>query len=178
MHRIEHFTVTYPNQVSRAASLGLGISHTIGHVYYWGQAFLDWVLGPERAMRIDPVHDDNFNKLCFSFHSNSPVTDVNPLLYNKKTITRLMYPNGLILGAKQRVGLEEALRWVTTNAAKQVLMGDEIGSLEVDKNADLAISGDDLSKTRPENIDEVKVVGTWLEGREVWSLWQEEEKHD
>ena len=89
-----------------------------------------------------------------------------------------MYPNGLILGEKQRVWLEEALRWVTTNAAKQVLMGDEIGSLEVDKNADLAISGDDLSKTRPENIDEVKVVGTWLEGREVWSLWQEEEKHD
>lgn len=89
-----------------------------------------------------------------------------------------MYPNGLILGEKQRVGLEEALRWMMTNAAKQVLMRDEIGSLAVDKNADLVILGDDLSKTKPENIDEVKIVGTWLEGREVWSLWQEEERHD
>lgn len=34
MHRIEHFTVTSSNQVSRAASLGLGISHTIGNIYY------------------------------------------------------------------------------------------------------------------------------------------------
>ena len=40
MHRIEHFTVTSPAQVSRTASLSLGISHNIGHVYYWGQAFI------------------------------------------------------------------------------------------------------------------------------------------
>ena len=38
---------------------------------------------------------------------------------------------------------------MTTNAAKKVLMGDEIESLEVGKNADLVILGEDLSKTKP-----------------------------
>ena len=60
-----------------------------------------------------------------------------------------MYSNGQSLGETQHVGLEEALREVTINAAKQVLMGDEIGSLEVGKNADLIILGEDLSKTKP-----------------------------
>jgi hypothetical protein len=39
MHRIDHFTVTNKEQISRAEELGVGISHTIGHVGYWGGAF-------------------------------------------------------------------------------------------------------------------------------------------
>ncbi|KAK3170685.1 hypothetical protein OEA41_002767 [Lepraria neglecta] len=104
MQRIEHFTVTSPAQVSRAASLGLGISHTIGHVYYWGQAFIHWVLGPDRAMRIDPVHGDSSKIFCYSFHNDSPVTNVNPLLHIKTAISRLMYSNGQILGENAACG--------------------------------------------------------------------------
>ncbi|KAL2042479.1 hypothetical protein N7G274_004972 [Stereocaulon virgatum] len=123
-------------------------------------------------MRIDPVHDDNCHELCFSFNSDSPVTDVGPLLYIKTAISTLM-TNGGILGRKQCVELETALRGVTTNAAKQVLMADEIESLEVGKNADLVILCEDLTRTKPEKIHGVRVVGTWLEGREVWSLKDE-----
>ena len=174
-HRIEQFTVVSLNQVNRAAKLGLRISHTIGHVCYWGQKFIDSVLGADRAMRIDPVHDDDNNELSYSFHSDSPVTDVNPLLYVKTAITRLMYPNGNILGVKQCVGLKTALEGVTINAARQVHLGDEIGSLEVGKNADLVILAEGLTTTKHEDIDNVNVVGAWLEGREVWSLWQGED---
>ena len=126
MYRIEHFNVTSHNQVERAANLGLGISHTLGHVYYCGQAFKEWVLGHDRAMRIDPVHDDICHELFFSFNSDSPVTDVALLLYIKTAISRLM-TNGEVLGRKQCVGLQTALRGVTTNATKQVLMGDGLG---------------------------------------------------
>ena len=170
MHRIEHFTVTSsgcPNQVTRAAALGLGVSHTIGHVYYWGQAFKEWVLGCHRAMRIDPVHDDSDHNLSFSFHSDSPVTDVYPLLYIKTAVNRLMYNSHKTLGEDQRVDLETALRGVTINAAEHVLMGDEIGSLEVGKSADLVILGEDIRKAPQERIDEIKVVETWLKGRKV-----------
>ena len=167
-HRIEHFTVTSPcppNQVTRAAALGLGISHTIGHVYYWGQAFIEWVLGCDRAMRIVPVRDDSTNNLVFSFHSDSPVTDVNPLLYIKTAVTRLMYKFKDVLGEEQRVDLETALRGVTINAAEHALLGGVIGSLEVGKDADLVVLGEDIRKA--ERIDEIKVVETWLKGRKI-----------
>ncbi|PVG04323.1 hypothetical protein CPB86DRAFT_810165 [Serendipita vermifera] len=40
MHRIEHFTVAGDSQRERAKELGLAISHTIGHVRYWGPHIL------------------------------------------------------------------------------------------------------------------------------------------
>lgn len=47
MHRIEHFTVTTPEQIKRAKELGFSVSHTIGHVRYWGHTskdiFSEWI---------------------------------------------------------------------------------------------------------------------------------------
>jgi len=61
-------------------ALGLGVSHTIGHVYYWGKTMLDWVLGPPRAERIDPVADDVKDGVIYSFHSDSPLYALDPLM--------------------------------------------------------------------------------------------------
>ncbi|KAG8893844.1 hypothetical protein FRC00_009950, partial [Tulasnella sp. 408] len=110
MHRIEHFTVSNTAQVEKAASLGLGVSHTIGHVYYWGETFRNWVLGPERAARIDPIKDDVDKEVVYSFHSDSPLTEPDPLLFVRTAVTRLKYDSKEVLGDAQRVTLEEALR--------------------------------------------------------------------
>ncbi|KAL9608267.1 MAG: hypothetical protein Q9167_006891 [Letrouitia subvulpina] len=57
-HRIEHFTVTEEEQLQTARNLGLAVSNTIGHVNYWGSTFNDYVLGTDRAQRIDPVNSE------------------------------------------------------------------------------------------------------------------------
>ena len=106
-------------------------------------------------MRIDPVHDDSTNNFSFSFYSDSPVTDVYALLYIKTAVTRLMYKSNEVLGQKQRVDLETALRGVTVNAAEHVLMGDVIESLEV---GNLVVLGEDIRKA--ERINKIKVLET------------------
>ncbi|KAF5369713.1 hypothetical protein D9615_010158 [Tricholomella constricta] len=170
-HRIEHFTVTKPEQLVHAKRLGLGVSHTIGHVYYWGNVFRTWVLGPERAERLDPVAEDAANGLVFSFHSDSPVTDVDPLLYVRTAVMRQMYGRDPrdVLGREQRVDLETALRGVTINAARHVMLGEQIGSLEVGKSADLVVLDRDPREVSPSDLDKVRVEQTWLRGRLVWS---------
>lgn len=148
-HRIEHFTVCNTTQVQKAASLGLGVSHTIGHVYYWGETFQNWVLGPERAARIDPVKDDVDGKLVYSFHSDSPLTEPDPLLFVRTAVTRLKYGSNEVLGPEQRVTLEEALRGVTINPARQLNLEHRIGTLEEGKY-------------------NIEIRQTWYKGKKVY----------
>jgi hypothetical protein len=54
---MEHFTVNAEVQVKQADRIGVVPSFTIGHVDYWGAAFIDHIIGPERAKRIDPAGD-------------------------------------------------------------------------------------------------------------------------
>ncbi len=64
---------------------------------------------------------------------------------------------------------EEALKFVTLNPAKQLKIDDRVGSLEVGKDADIALwSGDPLSAfTRCE--------ATWVDGRLMFSLERDEQ---
>jgi imidazolonepropionase-like amidohydrolase len=61
----------------------------------------------------------------------------------------------------------EALRFVTINPAKQLMIDDRVGSLEIGKDADVAVwSGDPMSSyTRCER--------TFVDGRELFSLEQD-----
>jgi predicted amidohydrolase YtcJ len=168
-HRIEHFTVTSDDQLAHAARLGLAVSQTIGHVHYWGASFRDHVLGPERARRIDPLADDERHGLSFSLHSDSPVTPVDPLLYVRTAVTRLVRGSGEVLGPEQRVSLESALRAVTIEAARHALVDDRAGSLEPGKQADLVVLDRDPRMVAPEDLHELEVVETWVGGhRRRW----------
>ena len=53
-HRIEHCSILHDDQIARMKALELSPSFLIGHVHYWGRAFRDEILGPERANRLDP----------------------------------------------------------------------------------------------------------------------------
>lgn len=167
MHRIEHFTVCNTDQIEKAKGLGLGVSHTIGHVYYWGDTFQKWVLGPERAARIDPIKDDATKELVYSFHSDSPLTEPDPLLFVRTAVTRLMYETDNVLGPEQCVTLEEALRGVTVNPAKQLNLGHCIGSLEKGKSADLVILGQDPRTVDPVDLHKIPIHQTWYKGKKV-----------
>ncbi|KAF3920281.1 hypothetical protein AA313_de0208814 [Arthrobotrys entomopaga] len=171
MHRIEHFTVAQPDQVLRVKGLDVGVSHTMGHVHYWGDAFRSDILGVERAERIDPVADDVRDGVCYSFNSDSPVTDADPLLWVSTAITRKVYGSGNVLGEKQRVGLLDALKGVTVNPARQIMRDKELGTLEGGKKADFVVLSEDVRMFEWDRRDvgDLKVLETWVGGRKVWA---------
>ncbi|KAE9369126.1 amidohydrolase 3 [Stipitochalara longipes BDJ] len=169
MHRLEHFTVTTREQVQRAKKLNLGVSHTIGHVKYWGYAFSNYILDFDRADRIDPVKDDLESELVYSFNSDSPVSQADALSFVSTAATRRMYKDGVldgVLGQDQTVNVEAALAGVTINPAKQVMLDSEIGSLEKGKDANFVILTQDISSVTVDakDIDSTWVKETWFKG--------------
>ena len=166
LHRIEHFTVTSPDQVAKAQRLGLGVCHTMSHVWNWGAAFEDWVLGKERGSRIDPVGDDVKLGVTYAFNADAPLVPVNPLQDAQGAFSRKVKGTERVIGKEQAVDLEQALRGITTNAAKLLMMEDTIGSLEVGKSADLVIL--DRNPCGLADLTEIKVLETWLQGSRVF----------
>jgi predicted amidohydrolase YtcJ len=164
-HRIEHFTVADDEHAARAAALGLSLSHTINHIYFWGESFRDHVLGPRRAAQIHALARDVQHGICTSCHSDSPVSPVDPLLALRTATTRLMRGSDDVLGPFQQLELAAALRTVTCNPARQVLLDGQVGVLRPGMLADLVLLDRDPREVPPERLHELRVLETWLGGR-------------
>lgn len=166
--RIEHFTVNNESQVKKAVKLGVIPSFTIGHVDYWGAAFNNHIIGAERAKRIDPAGDFKRAGGKFTLHSDTPVSPVGPLNYISEEVTRLwQLPPQKALGPDQAVSVDDAIRAVTIDAAYQIFADNIVGSLEVGKQADLVILEKNPRQTPPADIRNIKVKGTWIDGKPV-----------
>jgi hypothetical protein len=68
----------------------------------------------------------------------------------------------------ERVDIETLIRGYTIDAAYQLHMEDEIGSLEVGKKADLVVLDRNLFETDPYEIHQTKVVMTVMDGEVVY----------
>lgn len=166
--RIEHFTVNHPSQVQQAVKLGVIPSFTIGHVDYWGAAFHNHIIGAERAKRIDPAAEFKRAGGRFTLHSDTPVSNVGPLNYITESVTRMwQLPPTKVLGPDQTISVDDAIRAITIDAAYQIFADTLIGSLEVGKQADLVILEKNPRKTKPEEIRNIKVISTWIDGKQV-----------
>lgn len=163
MHRLEHVTADVAREhLARAATLGLSVSHLIAHVHRWGHAFKSWVLGHSRAANIDPVQDSVHSGVTWSFHSDSPVSESDPLQFVETAVEREMEGTKEVLGPRQRINVEEAFAGITYNPAIQLGAAGEIGSLEWGKKADFVILDRDPRKAN--HITDINVLETWIGG--------------
>ena len=167
--RIEHFTLPTEAQITKAAKLGVVPGFTIGHTDYWGEAFHDHLLGPERANRIDPSASLIKNGMRFAYHSDSPVSPIHPLKYASEGASRLwQVAPQKVLNAKEKVSINDALKAVTIDPAYQLKMDDKIGSIEAGKYADFAIVNQNPLKTDAYKIRDIQVNETWVNGQQVF----------
>lgn len=87
-NRIEHCTVTRPEQYTTMQTLGVTPSYLNNHVYIWGDTFYENILGPERANRLDAAADALGKGMPFSFHCDYATSLPEPLRYMQTAVTR------------------------------------------------------------------------------------------
>ncbi len=168
-HRIEHCSIAYDGHFRRMAAAGISPSFLMNHVYYWGKALRDNILGPDRANRLDAVASALRHGLRPSFHSDYSVSPICPLRSVQTAVTRSMRDGGGVLNADERISAEAALCAVTIDAAWQTHTDTVLGSLEPGKHADLAILSSDPRRADPSAIGEITVQQTRLGGAVTWT---------
>lgn len=168
-HRIEHCSILDKGQIARMAKLGVSPSFLIGHVHYWGRAFQERLLGPQRADRLDPCRSALAGGLKISLHSDYNVTPIDPLRCIENAVVRDMREGGGVLNANECITPLQAIRAMTIDAAWQCHLDHLCGSLEVGKVADFVVLERDPTQVAPKEIGKIAIHSTWLDGERRFS---------
>jgi predicted amidohydrolase YtcJ len=165
--RVEHLGACRKEQFERAAALGVEASMGPFQFIYWGD-LLDGTMFPSGIGSQWQAIGDAFDAgLEPSFHNDGSVTPPDVLLNIQSMVTRTTI-SGTVHGLNQKLTLDQALRAVTVNGARQLFVGDRLGSLEAGKVADLVeLSADPYAVDPATLATEVTVRGTWVGGHRI-----------
>jgi predicted amidohydrolase YtcJ len=164
VNRIEHSTMARPDQILRMKKLGVQPSFLMNHVRFYGAAYREQIFGAERAAFMDPAGACVRAGLPFTLHSDAPCSPPGSLALIGTAVTRRCIIDGSVVGPDQAISLDDAIRAVTIDAARQIGQGDRLGSLEKGKEADFTILESDPYKVSPDAIADIKVSETWVAG--------------
>ncbi len=169
LNRVEHATMARADQIERMKRLGCEPSFMTDFVHLYGADYRDKLFGPERAAFMVPVGAAAKAGIGYSLHTDNPAAGLplNPMRLVETAVTRRCMTDGSVIGPDLAVTVDQALRGITLYAARQLGMGDRIGSLEVGKEADFTLLESDPYATDPGQLSAIKVSETWVEGARV-----------
>jgi predicted amidohydrolase YtcJ len=158
--RIEHAMFATARQAEKMARLGVTAVVQPGHLWAYGSSVarsgIDAYLPPiPTRVLLDAG-------VTVALSSDGPTAPWDPLHILRVAVDRRT-AEGRVLRPDQAMTREEALRAATVVAAQAARVGEEKGSIEPLKQADLAVlTGDPFDPA-------TRVRETWIQGRKVWS---------
>lgn len=164
LHRIEHNALITPEQLARAKQLGVELSFFIDHLWFYGDR-LPEIVGETRLQRYMPLSSAIEAGHKITFHGDHPATPIAPFRSLRTAVQRQSRNGGPTLGINETIPLNKALEAMTINAARQLGMEKEVGSLEVGKVADLVRLSANPLALHPNQLATIDVKQTWLAGQ-------------
>ncbi|GAA0199199.1 amidohydrolase [Kangiella japonica] len=167
-HRIEHAQVVVPEDIPMFAKLGVIASmqptHATSDMNMAGDR-----LGEERLEGAYAWRTFLDNDVIIASGSDFPVEKANPFLGLHAAVTRQDSDNQPTDGwlPSQRLSVTEALKSFTIDAAYAGFWETKVGSLESGKKADFILVDKDIFTVPEEQIDDVQVLETWIDGKRV-----------
>ncbi len=133
-------------------------------------ALTEPTLGPARSRWLYPIASVMRTGAMVVFGSDWSVSSMNPLDGMQVGITRLGLKDstGLSWIPQEKVELATMIEGYTINGAYLNFEEQETGSLEVGKAADLVVLDRNLFDVSPQDIHQVRVMLTLLEGKTVY----------
>lgn len=99
--------------------------------------------------------------------SDWPITTADPWQAIYQAVSR-KGPKG-VLNAAEAIDRESLFQAYTLNAARALLLDQQIGSLKPGKQADMVVLDRDVFAVEPEALGQTQVLKTYFAGREVFS---------
>jgi predicted amidohydrolase YtcJ len=165
-NRLEHCSVCSPCLLQKLASLGGMVVTQPAFLFYEGERYLETVPA-DQLKYLYPVDLMLKNNLRVAFGSDLPIVDANPMVGIGTAVTRRS-ENGRRLPG-QGIGLYDAIRMHTLDAAAASFEEHVRGSIRPGKLADFVLLNEDPFSVANDRIKHIRVVMTVIGGRIVWS---------
>lgn len=108
--------------------------------------------------------------LCINYTPNAYASAArkslpfNPLRHVQTAVARRCAIDNSVFSPDLALTIDEALRAITVNAARQIGLEHAIAALQRDMEADLAILDSDPYETDPQNLMTITITETWVAG--------------
>ncbi len=174
-HHLSHIEVFDPADISRFRELGAVANFQ--PYWAWADHYITDLtipkLGPERSRWLYPIGSVLDSGAVVAFGSDWFVTSGNPLLGIETAVTRRdpITNASASFNDSERIRLHDAIAAYTINGAYVNFMDEKSGSIEVDKLADLIVLDRNLFAIPQEEISDVQVLLTLLDGQPVYGDW-------
>ena len=165
-HRIEHCSVCPPPLLEKLRDANVIVVTQPAFIFYSGERYLATV-ATEQLPWLYRIGSFLNEGLITAAGSDSPVAPNNPLVGIHAAVTRKA-ESGDELVIEERVSPLEALKMYTQAAAYACFEDDAKGSITVGKLADLALLSADPTAVLPEEIKDINVEMTVIDGRIAW----------
>ncbi|MGH4012760.1 MAG: amidohydrolase [Pseudonocardiaceae bacterium] len=164
-HRIEHAGLVRPDQLARFAQVGAMAVVQPNFLWYLGDDYAA-IMGEDRAPWLYRGRGFLEHGITLVGSSDRPVTSGAPLRSIQVMVQRAT-ESGLIIGPQEGIGVEDALRSYTINAAFACHLEDDLGSITPGKCADFVILADDPRRIDSSRISGIGIVATVIAGAVV-----------
>lgn len=161
-----HCQTVREDQLDRMQKLHMIPSIFVCHTWYWGDVHLK-NFGEERGRRISPARSALDRGLIYNFHTDTPVTQPKMLHTVWAAVNRITR-SGTEIGPEQRIGVYDALKGITINAAYAYFEEDSKGSIKEGKRADLVILDRNPLKIDKMAIRDINVLETIKDGETIY----------
>ena len=161
---IVHFPNSTEAQVDRIARLGAIVSSNPYYPIAFANQYARFGLGPARAHVMSRQGSVVRRGIPLSFHSDLPVSPTDPLYQAWMAVTRQTH-EGNVVAPGQRIGVHDALRAITIEAAYSWRKERELGSIAPGKIANFTVLEADPYRVPPRKLKDIPIWGTVFEGR-------------
>ena len=166
-HRLEHNSCCTPKQLKRIKKLGVVPSSSIGYMYGLGDQYAE-NFGPERIRWLHPHKTMKDMGIVAGGNSDCPVTFYSPFVQIYAAVTRKT-SSGKVVAPEEAISIMDAIRVYTLNGAYLAKEERIKGSIEAGKLADMIVLDRDIFSIPPDEIKEVKVLTTIVDGVIVYN---------
>lgn len=157
-----HAQMLGTDQLKQVKKLSVIPSFFVAHVYHFGDTHIG-NFGWERAAKISPLRSAQKAGVLFTLHQDAPV--IAPDMFETVWCAAARKTrSGAELGAGEQIGVGDALRALTQNAAYQYFEEAQKGSLAPGKYEDVILLDRDPLTTPVEEIPKIQILKTIRRG--------------